>query len=283
MIDMVTNLVEVIRLDNEAPAHVALCFENAWLSRCPRPMLWSVGGEFAGCAFQRTLNGLHVRCHPISAKNPQANSVCERTHQTIGHSLRALSALHRPAGTQDAPQLVDSAVANAVHATRAAVHSSLNAAPDGLAFGRAVALDTPLIADLLLIQEQRQHLIDGRLVAASWRHFSYDCNVNQARWNREPWVPFCVERVHANVTLAIHVAPHVIERILLRCVKPCRGWRQRVFVLQAKVSLWIASRQRSVLLHSATLRGRMRHWSHHDLEKPGINLSRAVHVTDADP
>jgi hypothetical protein len=56
--------------------------------------------------------------HVSGAKNPQANSVCEQTHQTIGNSLPALSALHPPAGKQqDALRLVDTAVANAVCAS----------------------------------------------------------------------------------------------------------------------------------------------------------------------
>jgi hypothetical protein len=152
-----------------------------------------------------------------------------------------------------------------VRATRATFHSSLNAAPGGLTFGRAMAPDTPLIADLQLIQKQRQHPIDDRLIAANRHRFSYNCNVGDQvlKLKRKPGTlepraagPFCVERVHANGALTIRVAPHVIKRILLHRVKPCLRWR--VFVPQAKVSPpWIASRQHSVILHSATLRGRM--------------------------
>jgi hypothetical protein len=50
----------------------------------------------------------------------------------------------------------------------------LNTTPGGLAFGRNMVLDIPLIADLQLIREQRQHLIDNRLIAANPRGFSYD-------------------------------------------------------------------------------------------------------------
>jgi hypothetical protein len=85
--------------------------------------------------------------------------------------------LHPPAGTQDALQLVDAAVASAVCATRPNFHSSPNATPGGLAFGRDMVLDMPLIPDLQLIQEQRQRLIDDHLVAANQRRFSCDHNV----------------------------------------------------------------------------------------------------------
>lgn len=32
MIDTVTNLVELVRIDNKTSAHVSLCFENTWLA-----------------------------------------------------------------------------------------------------------------------------------------------------------------------------------------------------------------------------------------------------------
>jgi hypothetical protein len=98
-------------------------------------------------------------------------------HQTIGKSLRVLSTLHPQAGILDAQQLVDNAIANAVYVTRATFHSSLNTTPGALAFGRDIVLDIPLIADLQLIQERRQHLIDDRLITANRRRFSYDYNV----------------------------------------------------------------------------------------------------------
>ena len=60
IIDMVTNLVEVVRIDNKSAAHVALHFENTWLSRYPRPLhlIYDQGGEFTGYAFQNMLNRL---------------------------------------------------------------------------------------------------------------------------------------------------------------------------------------------------------------------------------
>ena len=89
MIDMVTNLDEVVQFDNKTAAHVALHFENTWLSCYPRPihLIHDQGGEFMGYALQNMLNRLHIHRHPISAKNPQANSVCKRMHQTIGNTL----------------------------------------------------------------------------------------------------------------------------------------------------------------------------------------------------
>jgi hypothetical protein len=92
-------------------------------------------------------------------KNPQANSVCERMHQAIGNALGVLSTLQPPQGIADANQLVlDTAIANAVVASRASLHSSHSKPllPGGLAFHRDMIMDIPLIADLQTIQEHRQ-------------------------------------------------------------------------------------------------------------------------------
>jgi transposase InsO family protein len=83
--DMVTNLVEVIRIDNKSAAHVAMNFENTWLSRNPRPMhcIHDQGGEFTGFDFRDMLDRHGIVDRPTRAKNLQANSVCERMYQAF--------------------------------------------------------------------------------------------------------------------------------------------------------------------------------------------------------
>ena len=52
-IDTVTNLAEVIRIENKTAAHISMLFENHWLSRYPCPS-WCVHGngvEFTGIPF----------------------------------------------------------------------------------------------------------------------------------------------------------------------------------------------------------------------------------------
>jgi hypothetical protein len=107
----------------------------------------------------------------------------------------------------------------------------LKTAPGAVAFGRDMVLDMPLIADLQLIQERRQHLIDDRLIAANRRRFSYDYHIDDEvlKLKHEPGKlepgaagPFRVEQVHANGTLTIRLSPNVIEHISLRRIKPCR-------------------------------------------------------------
>jgi hypothetical protein len=54
MIDEVTNIVEVIRISNKTASHIAMQFENIWLSRYPRPqnvIPHPHGGVFTGYEF----------------------------------------------------------------------------------------------------------------------------------------------------------------------------------------------------------------------------------------
>lgn len=233
IIDMVTNLVEVVRIDNKTAAHVGLHFENTWLSRYPRPVrvIHDQGGEFTGYHFQEMLRRHGIDDRPTTSKNPQANSVCERMHQAIGNSLRVLSTLQIPAGAVDANQLVDTAIAEAVYATRCTYHSTLETTPGGLAFGRDMILNIPLNTDLQLLRQRRQQLIDDRLILANRRRFSYDYQVGQEvlkivynpdKLQARAIGPYVIEQVHANGTLTIRLNPTTIERISLRRVKPYR-------------------------------------------------------------
>ena len=149
---------------------------------------------------------------PPTTKNPQANSVCERVHQCVDNTLRILSSTQPPAGIQDAEHLVDTALATAMYATRCAYNTSISTTPGGLAFGRDMILNLPLYTDLQLLQENRQQLVDQRLILANRRQFSYDYQPGQevlkfihqpAKLVPQAAGPFTIQRVHANGTVTI--------------------------------------------------------------------------------
>ena len=170
-----------------------------------------------------------ITSHPTTAKNPQANSICERMHQAVGNTLRVLAGTNLPAGIADAGQLVDTAIATAVYATRCSYNSTLQTTPGGLAFGRDMILNLPLQTDLHLLQERRQQLVDERLLAANRKRFSYDYRQGQEvlkivyqpdKLEARAEGPYTIEQVHANGTLTIRLTPTTVERISLRRVKP---------------------------------------------------------------
>jgi transposase InsO family protein len=79
IIDLVSNLVEIVRLDNKTSQHTALQFINTWLARYPKPTscIYDQGSEFTGWAFQEMLQHHNIQRRPTSAKNPHANAICE--------------------------------------------------------------------------------------------------------------------------------------------------------------------------------------------------------------
>jgi transposase InsO family protein len=77
IIDLVTNLVEVVRISNKTAEQVAMQYENTWLAKYPKRMnvIHDQGGEFIGHEFQERLPVHNIVSRPTTAKNPQANSV----------------------------------------------------------------------------------------------------------------------------------------------------------------------------------------------------------------
>ncbi|MEL6805945.1 MAG: hypothetical protein AAFO91_19450, partial [Bacteroidota bacterium] len=173
-----------------------------------------------------------IQKRPITAKNPQANSICERMHQTVGNTLRVLSTMNPPEGLAHANQLVDTAIANAVFASRAASHSTLEATPGSLAFNRDMILDIPMQADFELLREKRQQLIDQRLIEANRKRFSFDYQIGQqvmklvykpSKLQHRAEGPYPIVAVHQNGTVTIQLTPTTIERLSVRRVRPYKA------------------------------------------------------------
>jgi hypothetical protein len=100
---------------------------------------------------------------------------------SIGNTLRVLTAMKPPQGAVQAEQLFDTAIADLVYATRCTYHSALKSTPGGVAFGRDMILNSPLITDLQQLQKRRQELIDKRLKPVS-SAFAYDYAVGEKDW-----------------------------------------------------------------------------------------------------
>jgi hypothetical protein len=121
------------------------------------------------------------------------------------------------------------ALANAMYATRASYHSSILTTPGALAFHRDMVMNIPFMADLNLIQQHRQHLIDERLLANNRKRFAHDYQPGQEvlKLVYEPdklapraTGPYRIHSVHTNGTVTLQMTPYVRERLSLRNVKP---------------------------------------------------------------
>ena len=233
-IDPVTNLVEMVRIENKTSKHVAQQFENCWLARYPWPekCVHDKGKEFVGLEFQQLLQHAAIKDRPTTSRNPQANAVCERMHQTVGNILRTLLHGHPPNQNENPNTIIDNALATAMHATRTAVSQSLgNNSPGSLAFKRDMFLNVPLLADLQTIRDKRQTLIDENLRRQNEKRRGFDYEVGQRvllkqadsnKLGRKTVGPYLIVNVHTNGTITIRRSPHVTERINIRRVVPYR-------------------------------------------------------------
>jgi hypothetical protein len=69
-----------------------------------------------------------------TSKNPQSNTICERMHQTVANVLRTLVHTNPPQNMTQARDIIDNALATAMHAMQATATTPLESTPVALAF-----------------------------------------------------------------------------------------------------------------------------------------------------
>ena len=98
-----------------------------------------------------------------TVKNPQANAICERLHQSISNTLRTMLHTYLPNNIDQTNDIMDTCFATAAYASKVAIHHTLNMSPGALVFQRDMILNIPIITDLLHLHERRQIIIDEQL------------------------------------------------------------------------------------------------------------------------
>ena len=98
IIDPVTNLIEIIGIENKTSANIAQLLSNMWLARYPWPSrcIHNNGGEIIGHEFQHLLMQSGIESKPMTVKNPMSNGIVERSHKTIPDTLRVLLHVNPP-------------------------------------------------------------------------------------------------------------------------------------------------------------------------------------------
>ncbi len=135
-IDTALNLVELICVDNKTAKHILDKFTQSWLCQYPRPVrcLHDKGGEFIGQNFQWLLEIFGIKDVCSTSKNPQSNAICERMHQTVTNVLRTLVHTNPPQNMAQARDIIDDALATAMHAMQTTIATTLGSTPGALAF-----------------------------------------------------------------------------------------------------------------------------------------------------
>ena len=158
MIDPSTGWFEIAEVPGTKRADVvANIVEQTWLTRYPWPqeVIFDRGTEFMAEFTNMLVNDYGITKKPITKRNPQANAILERVHQTIGHMIRTFP-------VQELDQIdpwkgILSAVAFAVRST---IHRTTQATPMQLVFGRDAILNIQFRANWKKIKDRKQKIIN---------------------------------------------------------------------------------------------------------------------------
>jgi hypothetical protein len=137
------------------------------------------GTEFMGENFQAILRQWGIRNAPIGVRNPQANAICERMHQVVGNILRTILHTNPPPNAVAANALIDYALQTAAYAMKATTHRTLGVSPGALVYHRDMIMDLPFVADLLLLRNKPQQLIDYNLRRENYKRRNFDYQPGQ--------------------------------------------------------------------------------------------------------
>ena len=135
--DLVSNIVELV-----------------WFTRYPLPgkVIVDDGNEFLE-AFKTLIQAdYNIAVKPITSRNPQANSVLERFHQTIGNIIRTIKV---QCMVIDDESPWDGILASTMFALRATLHTTTNYTPVKLVFRQDSIFNTRRKANWQLIKKHK--------------------------------------------------------------------------------------------------------------------------------
>jgi len=144
VIDPATGWLELKEIKNKEAINIANLVEQTWLTRR--------GTEFMGKFAQMIEQDYGIIRKGTTVRNPQANSVLERIHQTLGNIIRTFEVRQSDMTAEDSWEGILSA---AMFALRATYHT-LQATPTQQVFGRDAMLNVKFQANWQLIKELKQ-------------------------------------------------------------------------------------------------------------------------------
>ena len=113
---------------------------------------------------------------PITTRNPQANSMVERAHSTV-HQMIRTHQLHLR--NPDDNYEIEGIIAAVGFAMRASVHTTNEATPSQLVFGRDAILNVNFKADWEYIRLRKQHLINQNNKKENAKRKNYTYTIGQ--------------------------------------------------------------------------------------------------------
>ena len=227
MIDPATGWFEIKEVPKINSTSCMEAFDDTWLSRYPRPqfMGFDNGKEFkAVFAEMRENYGMTKK---LSTKyNPQSNGIVERVHQVLNDMLRTFELEAQQLESSDPWTRFLSATAFAIRST---YHTTLEATPAQLVFGRDMLLPVKFEANWAQIKMKRQQEMLRNNQRENKSRVPHEYKVGDLVTLDKPGIsrkmstpklgPHTIERVYNNGTILIRKGP-VTERVNIRRCHP---------------------------------------------------------------
>ena len=227
-IDPATGWFEMKQTKTKKADEVSNHVEQTWLARYPWPSYITFDG---GPEFKKEFGDLlrteypSIKTKPSSKRNPQANAILERVHGTIGNMIRTFELDEIDLDENDPFSGLVSAVGFAVRST---YHTTLQATPGQLVFGRDMIFPIQYVADWQHIKNRKQLLINKNNTSENAKRVDYDYKVgdqvllytpNPTKMEQPREGPYPVLQVHTNGTVTIQKGA-VSQRLNIRQIVP---------------------------------------------------------------
>ena len=173
MIDLATSWLEMVEIPNKQPETIANLVELVWLTRYPRPdqVIMDRGKEFMTEFSRMMVEDYGIQKKPTTVRNPQANAILERVNQTVGNIIRTFQMKDREIDYDDPWSGV---LAATMYAVRSTYHTTLQATPMQVVFGRDALLNIKVEADWNLIRNRKQELINKNNIKENKSRIKYE-------------------------------------------------------------------------------------------------------------
>ena len=227
MMDPATNWFEIAPITNPDSDSCQRAFDSYWLARYPRPQEvgFDNGKEFKWL-FAELCRNFGMKQKPTTDYNPQANAILERVHQVLGNQLRTfeLDKQELPEENPFEPFLTATA-----YAIRSTYHTTLQATPGQLVFGRDMILPIQFKADWAQIALRKQNIINKSNSKENKKRLHHEYKVGDKVLLEKGVIlpkmaapregPFTITKVSTNGTICIQKGA-VTQRVNIRRITP---------------------------------------------------------------
>ena len=158
MIDLATGWIEICTVPSAQVDLISNQVELAWLMCYALPNKVIVNRGNAKFR-EMIINDFSITVKPITSRNPKANAILERVHQTISNILRAFNVQNM---VLDDENSWDGILASTMFALRATVHTTTQYTPAQLIFGGNAIINQHHDVDWETIWKRKQDLVNKR-------------------------------------------------------------------------------------------------------------------------